>query len=134
MRSFIIKPSGDVSAAVLHDHKNIDEAIGCDLFDGRRVCRIPDGGFLYVYFDDNFIAKRLLVNKLVRGLYAGGDLRGTVVLQACDEMGKTINLPSSMTTDNWRTEVDRYRSIPEPVRPSIEEMLQRLRSKAQAKA
>ena len=121
MRSIIITPNGQVTAAVLQD-TNIDEAIGCDTSDGRRVCRIPGGGFLYVHFDDNFIAKRLPVNKQVRGLYGGGDLCGTVVLRACNEVGKTIDLPSTMTTDSWRAEIDRYMATPQPPRASLEEM------------
>ena len=112
MRSIIVTPNGEVTVAILQDSTNIDEAIGCDTFDGRRVCRIPGGGFLYLYFDDDFIAKRLPINKQVRGLYGGGDLCGTVVLQACNEVGNTIDVPSTMTVDNWRVEVDRYRAIP----------------------
>ena len=113
MRSIIINPNGQVTAAVLQD-SNLDEAIGCDTSDGRRVCRIPGGGFLYVHFDDNFIAKRLPVNKQVRGLYGGGDLCGTVVLRACDEVGKTIDVPSTMTADSWRSEIDRLRASASP--------------------
>ena len=115
MRSIIVTPGGEVTVAVLHDHKNIEAAIGCDAFDGRRVCRLPCGGFLYVYFDDNFIAKRLPANKHVRGLYAGGDLCGTVVLQACNDVGNRINVPSTMTVDNWRSEINRLRAPSPPV-------------------
>ena len=88
MRSIVIPPNGNVTAAVLPRSGDIDQAIGCESFDGRRVCRIP-GGFLYMYFDDDFIAKRLPVNRQVRGLYAR-DLCGTVVLQACNEAGNAI--------------------------------------------
>ena len=109
MRSIIVTPDGEVTAAVLHGAKDIDKAIGSEIFDGRRVCRIPDG-FLYMYFDDNFIAKCLPVNRHVCGLYAR-DIRGTVVLQACNEMGNTIDMPSSITTTNWRSEIDTLRAL-----------------------
>ena len=123
MRSIIITPGGDVSEGILHNTENIEAAIGCDTFDGRRVCSIPGGGFLYVFFDDVFIAKRLPVNRHVRGLYGGGDLCGNVVLRVCNEAGEAMDVPSSMTVDNWRAEIDRYRAMPQPPRASFEEML-----------
>jgi hypothetical protein len=127
MRSLIITPAAEVTDKVLHNFESIHTAIGCDSFDGRRVCRIP-GGFLSVYFDDASLAQGLPVNKHAQGL-CRGELRGTVVLQACNEMGATVDLPSSMTTDNWRKEVDSYKAMPEPARPSIEEIRQSLRNK-----
>ena len=109
MRSLIFTTSGQVAEAFLPEPEDITTTIGCETLDSRRVCNIA-GGFLCVYFDDLFIAKGLPVNDLVSGRLYDGVLCGTVILQACNTVGDTIDLPMCITVNSWCLWIDRYRA------------------------